>query len=827
MPSQGPTISGPFSVNPEPNLLRGWLGRVIPGSPQTYPVQTGPDFEGFTPLSSGYQAFGSDQGLIYQGPPNLTTVTLGTTTSGFWERGTGYRTVFGVCASGGTLVDPTAYTASGNILDTERIFRIASVETIAGAKVQTSIGPPKLAIEPRLSPTYPRTTYNPQTYRYYAGKAPDNQNYTPSNTPEANTAAEGKTGGGVTHRSYEGGILTNVLGSQGTSDRSQWRYNAPVHCATYTELVRSTAPGLMSTALRYIYRGPSVQYNLNYGAVMNYVRCAEVVENVPCPTIQSFFLIIGSPYYSLGQEDPSLLNDDIEENIIGTQNTFVNPDGTFLVLSGGRLYRTLSGPPAKTPYRELARYDQNLNLISRIRIEGGFTNIYNYSFDSPYQMVRMKDGRILAYIDQRESIVGPGLLPWAPGGDTEYPGTFLICNYDLSNVYTFALYSDPGVGFFPDLIPACMVLGEKTGNIYMSDFNFDSIQLVHSLRVTPGSSANGGMETNWFRTCGSSEWREFRGYLLICAVVNDVEYVISYGFCQFWPGGDFALRQNRGAYITLDVNGDVVPNRAFDYHDSTKTGRNDHPTFEALIQLDNTTFVGSGFTGEPLDIPDSFTGDEDKFICLLDIETGEVIKNVGIGFGPNFEYYGGDFLAHETLGKDEEGNIYYAFAGFVETPVKPSGLDNLSIILIKFNSDLEVLDSALISIPNNRGSLYMSGSIEIKGCLICIPIFQEGPFSDLNDREPVDGSTLFIWKDDFSVGIGKYWKDGVAFNPPPDGTGYEIASLRPYVRTVPHNEMTVTPRTSFSNAFDNVKLDITLGEPNVVSSNVTLSKVSE
>ncbi len=100
---------------------------------------------------------------------------------------------------------------------------------------------------------------------YYGGAAPDNQDYSPYNTPDANTAAEGKTGGGVTHKTFESSLLTNVLGSQGTSDRSQWRYYQPVYCKTYTETRRSEAPGLMSTPLRAVYRGGSTSYNYNYG----------------------------------------------------------------------------------------------------------------------------------------------------------------------------------------------------------------------------------------------------------------------------------------------------------------------------------------------------------------------------------------------------------------------------------------------------------------------------------------------------------------------------------------------------------------------------------
>jgi hypothetical protein len=125
---------------------------------------------------------------------------------------------------------------------------------------------------------------------YFGGAAPDNQNYSPYNTPDANTAAEGKTGGPVTHRTYENTLITNVLGSQGTSDRSQWRYHQPVYCKTFTETVRSDSPGLMSSPLRYVYRGHATQYNESYNFgpgfdILNYDKFGGGCDiPPPCPT---------------------------------------------------------------------------------------------------------------------------------------------------------------------------------------------------------------------------------------------------------------------------------------------------------------------------------------------------------------------------------------------------------------------------------------------------------------------------------------------------------------------------------------------------------------
>ena len=123
----------------------------------------------------------------------------------------------------------------------------------------------KIRIASAIGPETGSTVNRPEKYMYFGGAAPDNQNYSPYNTPDSNSAAEGKTGGGVTHKTFESSLLTNVLGSQGTSDRSHWRYHQPVYCKTYTETKRSEVPGLMSTPLRAVYRGGSTSYNYNYG----------------------------------------------------------------------------------------------------------------------------------------------------------------------------------------------------------------------------------------------------------------------------------------------------------------------------------------------------------------------------------------------------------------------------------------------------------------------------------------------------------------------------------------------------------------------------------
>ena len=217
-------------------------------------IQSGPNHEGFVVLSSGIQDTGADLGVITPGPPN----------SGSWYLTTEWRTVPQAISGYWTDYENSDYLPSGS-LSSYNGYRPLSVTTIANAKVVTSTGPQYgLRDEGK--------------YTYYGGIAPSNQSYNPYNTPDANTAAEGSTGGGVTHRNYEGTLLTNILGSQGTADRSQWVYNPPVYCQTFTETVRSTAPGLMSSALRYVYRGRSTRYAYNYGSV--YLQGSESVRNM-------------------------------------------------------------------------------------------------------------------------------------------------------------------------------------------------------------------------------------------------------------------------------------------------------------------------------------------------------------------------------------------------------------------------------------------------------------------------------------------------------------------------------------------------------------------
>lgn len=224
-------------------------------------IQSGPDHEGYIVLYSGVQSTGPMGGVVVGGTP-----LSGTPSVGGVDYDSNWRYVPSTLPSQSGSLNPTAYNTSG-ALDTYDASRIYTRNLTAGAQAASAVGPETGKVTPRGGALQPRSSVvKPETYIYYGGGAPDNQDYSPYNTPDANSAAEGKTGGGVTHRGYESSLLTNVLGSQGTSDRSQWRYNQPVYCKTYTETRRSNTPGLMSSPLRYVYRDSSTTYNYNYGS---------------------------------------------------------------------------------------------------------------------------------------------------------------------------------------------------------------------------------------------------------------------------------------------------------------------------------------------------------------------------------------------------------------------------------------------------------------------------------------------------------------------------------------------------------------------------------
>lgn len=216
-------------------------------------VQTGPSYEGYVVLSSGIRDTGADLGVVVAGSPSY---------SGTYS--TAWREVPEAISGYWNDYENVNYAPSG-LLSSYQGYRPVTTETIAGRQVQTFAGPDY-------------GVRDAGKYTYFDGQAPYLQDYDPYDTPTGNTGQQGLTGGGVTHGRYEGGIITNSFGSQGTADRSEWVYNPPVYCKTYTETQRSDSPGLMSTATRFIYRGRAAKYVSNYGAL--YYQLPESVRNI-------------------------------------------------------------------------------------------------------------------------------------------------------------------------------------------------------------------------------------------------------------------------------------------------------------------------------------------------------------------------------------------------------------------------------------------------------------------------------------------------------------------------------------------------------------------
>lgn len=226
-------------------------------------VESGPAHEGFLVVSSGIQDLGADLGVIAAGPPDRTT----------WLRTTAWRSVPPAASGFWTDFSDIDYAPSG-ALSSYVGYRPLGISKIANAKISTAYGP-QYGLR------------DAGQYTYFNGFAPDTQRYSPYNTPDNNTAAQGYTGGGVDHARYAGTILTNPT-NDSSGSRAAWRYNPPVYCQTFTETVRSTVPGAMSSNLRFIYRGKSTRYGYNYGSI--YYQAPESVRNMLrrfSPTVNS------------------------------------------------------------------------------------------------------------------------------------------------------------------------------------------------------------------------------------------------------------------------------------------------------------------------------------------------------------------------------------------------------------------------------------------------------------------------------------------------------------------------------------------------------------
>jgi len=191
----------------------------------------------------GVNDVGNDYGRSVIGPPNSGAYVVDawravpTAISGFWSD-----------------YDYKYYSPSGE-LSIYNGFRGYTTQTIANAKVLTS--------------------YNPQygvrdmgAYTYYGGYAPSTQTYDPYNTPASLTTSEGTTGGGVSHPRHMGALLTTeAVAGATTGSRTEWVYNPPVYCQTFTESYYTGIPGFMGAPTHYMYRGKSSRYAFNLGSI--------------------------------------------------------------------------------------------------------------------------------------------------------------------------------------------------------------------------------------------------------------------------------------------------------------------------------------------------------------------------------------------------------------------------------------------------------------------------------------------------------------------------------------------------------------------------------
>lgn len=234
----------------------------------TYSGTTGTSpYNRYKGLYFGVNDVGPDEGVKTPGPPFLYDSLLFGLENGdilgledyselalypLWGITTAWRQVPPAPAGFWTNYENVDYDPI-NALSSYEGYRGLTTTRIANAKVSSASGP-----------QYGRRTTG--AYTYYNGVAPASQPYTPYNTPDSNTSAQGYTGGGVTHGRLEGGILTNPTNDTSGS-RASWVYNPPVYCKTFTETIRSASPGLMGPALRYVYRGKAGSYVSNFGSI--------------------------------------------------------------------------------------------------------------------------------------------------------------------------------------------------------------------------------------------------------------------------------------------------------------------------------------------------------------------------------------------------------------------------------------------------------------------------------------------------------------------------------------------------------------------------------
>ena len=238
-----------------------------------HPIQSGPQRTGdnqnltntYKLVSSGYilpngvqqnwfgvNFEGADFGRIPVGPVNI---------SGYLN--TEWRAVPPAVSGYWTNYENSLPHASG-LLDTYVGFRAQGRYSIAGRNVQTALGP-----QPGLRDF--------GVYTWFGAGVPDNQAYSPFNTPSSNEpyrydadlgefVGEGSTGGPGSYQRVRYPALTNPTNDDSGS-RAAWVYSPPVYCQVFTEASRSNLPGQMGVVVRSQYRGKSTRYVPNYGSV--------------------------------------------------------------------------------------------------------------------------------------------------------------------------------------------------------------------------------------------------------------------------------------------------------------------------------------------------------------------------------------------------------------------------------------------------------------------------------------------------------------------------------------------------------------------------------
>ena len=252
-----------------------------------HPVQSGPQRTGsdlnltdtYLTFSSGYvtpsgisQTYeavldeGADFGRIPVGPPNI---------SGYFD--TEWRAVTPAVSGYWTNYENTLPHASG-LLDSYVGFRAQGLYKTANSTVQTAIGP-----QPGLR--------NFGSFTWYGEQVPDNQLYSPFQTPGSNDNTidgGGITGGGVSQPRVNAPALTNPTNDT-TGSRAAWVYHYPVYCQSFIESRYTGVPGLYKTANSTVQTAIGPQPGLrNFGSFTWYG------EQVPDNQLYSPFQTPGS-----------------------------------------------------------------------------------------------------------------------------------------------------------------------------------------------------------------------------------------------------------------------------------------------------------------------------------------------------------------------------------------------------------------------------------------------------------------------------------------------------------------------------------------------------